>query len=482
MVGVVLLRLLGVVYIFVLTTFLGPGGFGDYMLLVGAITIMTEVAGMGLGQGTMRFIAQHIAGGRDDSVEGLVWTASLLGLAGSVLVILAGWPVADPVATRLFHRPAMGGLLRWMAIAVPACVLCRLWLYATRGFQRMEETFWVTNLFEPGARIGLFLVLALGGLGLGAAVGSYIVAAVASAALAGLALRRLVTPGPLRTEPSQAWALLSFSVPLLGAGTLAIIMNWTDTMMLGYFSTSAQVGLYNVALRLAAMCVMIHFAFGSMFAPIIAELLQRNDMEGLDQLFKIDTRWVFTLTLPLFVLVVLLSRDILVIFGPQFTQASLALIILATAFFFNSCVGSCGAIILMAGWTRLVLANTFAVSALNFFLNLLLIPRFGILGAAIATGSAIAVSNSLGLVQVWWLLKLSPYDRKWVKPLVAGLAGGLVVAGLQWLAPVASPAWNLASSTGVFSLCYVGFLLLQRLEREDLLILRLLRARVFGGA
>ena len=95
---------------------------------------------------------------------------------------------------------------------------------------------------------------------------------------------------------------------------------------------------------------MIHFAFGSMFAPIIAELLQRNDMEGLDQLFKIDTRWVFTLTLPLFVLVVLLSRDILVIFGAQFTQGSLALIILATAFFFNSCVGSCGAIIRMAGW------------------------------------------------------------------------------------------------------------------------------------
>jgi len=86
----------------------------------------------------------------------------------------------------------------------------------------------------------------------------------------------------------------------------------------------------------------------------------------------------------------------------------------------------------------------------------------------------------LGLAQVWWFLKLSPYDKKWAKPLVAGPAGGLLVAGLQRVAPVAPPVWNLALSTGVFSLCYVGLLLLQQLEREDLQMLRLLRARVFG--
>jgi len=482
MLGVILRRFLGVAYMALLITFLGAGGYGSYMLLVGAVTIMMAVAAMGLGQGTMRFVAQHRAGGRADHVAGLVRTASRLGLVSSVVVVLAGWAVAAPIATRIFHQPAMGGLLRWMTIAVPAGVLCTLWLHATRGFQRVEETFWVNSLFEPTIRIGLFLVLVLvlGGLGLGAAVGSYIGAAIASAALAGLALRRLVTPSPHETGPRQAWALLSFSVPLLGAGVLSMIMDWTDTMMLGYFTVAEQVGIYNVALRVAALSGMVHFAFNTIFAPMIADLLQRREMRALDQLFKIDTRWVFTLTLPIFLLVVLLSRDILVIFGPEFTQGSLSLVVLCTAIFFNACTGSSGAIIRMAGWTRLVLANTCAVIALNFLLNFLLIPRLGILGAAIATGSAIAVSNALGLVQVRWLLKLSPYDRKWAKPLVAGLAGGLLVAALQRVAPVAPPVWNLALSTGIFSLCYVGLLLLQQLEREDLLMLQLLRARVFG--
>ena len=478
--GVVLRRFLGVAYIFILTTYLGAGGYGTYMLLVGAVTIMTTVAAMGLDQGVMRFVAQQRAGGSADHIPGLVGTASWMGLASSVVVVLAGWAVAAPVATRIFHQPAIGGMLRLMTIAVPAAVFCTLWLHATRGFQRMEETFWVSNLFEPAARIGLFLVLVLGGLEIGAAVGSYVVAAVAGAVLAGLALRRLLTSGTRRREPGQAWALISFSVPLLGAGTLAMIVEWTDTIMLGYFTVPAQVGVYNVALRVAALCGMIHFAFGSIFAPIIAELLHRNDMDGLDQLFKIDTRWVFTLTLPIFVLVVLLSRDILVIFGAEFAQGGLALIILAGAVFYNSCVGSCGAIIRMAGWSRLVLANTFAVTGLNFLLNLLLIPRFGILGAAIATGAAMVVGNFLGLAQVRWFLKLSPYDRKWAKPLAAGLAGGLVVVGFRLVAPVASPVLSLALSTGVFSLCYVGLLLLQQLEREDLQMLRLLRARVFG--
>lgn len=156
--------------------------------------------------------------------------------------------------------------------------------------------------------------------------------------------------------------------------------------------------------------------------------------------------------------------------------------ILASAIFFNACTGPGGAIIRMSGRTRLTFANNCGAGVLNVLLNLLLIPRLGILGAALATGPSIILVNAVRLVQVRWLFKLSPYDRKWIKPLVAGLSGGIVIAASQKIAPVASPAWNLALSAVVFSLCYVGLLLLQRLEREDKLMLQLLRTRVFGGA
>ena len=479
--GVILRRVFGVVYVFVLTAYLGADGYGAYMLLFGAVTIMTVTATMGLGEGTMRFIAQFRAGGRTDQVRGMVRAATGLGLASSVVVALAGWTLADPIASRVFHQPALAGLLRWMSLAVPASVLGVLWLHGTKGFKRMEETVWISNLFEPAARIGLFLVLVLGGYGLGAAVGSHIVAVVASAALAGFALRRLTGPSRGAVEPGQTRALLSYSFPLLGASMLGVIMGWTDTLMLGYFTGTAQVGVYNVALRVAALCGMIHFAFDSIFTPIIADQMQRGERESLGQLFKIDTRWVFTLTLPIFILVVLFSRDILAFFGSEFTQGSLTLIILTAAIFFNSCTGSSGSLIHMAGWTRLVLINTCGISGLNVLLNLLLIPRMGILGAALATGVTIVLGNMLNLVQVWWFLRLSPYDRKWIKPLVAGVAAGLVLAVMQRWAPGASPAWNMAFSTGAFGLCYVGLLLVQQLEREDRLMLQAIRAKVFGG-
>ena len=92
MLGVILRRFLGLAYIVILTTYLGAGGYGIYMLLFGAVTIMTVIAAMGLDQGTMRFVAQHRAGGRAGNVPGLVRTASLMGLASSVVVVLAGWP------------------------------------------------------------------------------------------------------------------------------------------------------------------------------------------------------------------------------------------------------------------------------------------------------------------------------------------------------------------------------------------------------
>ena len=479
--GVILRRVFGVAYVLILTSFLGAGGYGAYMLLFGAVTIMTGVATMGLGEGTMRFVAQFRAGGRTDQIGNLVRAATGLGLASSVVVALAGWSLAGPIASRVFHQPALAGLLRWMSLAVPASVLGVLWLHGTKGFKRMEETVWISNLFEPAARIGLFLVLVLGGLGLGAAVGSHIVAAVASAALAGFALRRLTGPSRGAVEPGQTRALLSYSVPLLGASMLGLITQWTDTLMLGYFTATTQVGIYNVAFRVAALCGMIHFAFNSIFAPIIADQLQRDKHESLGQLFKIDTRWVFTLTLPIFILVVLLGRDILAFFGSEFMQGGVTLVILSVTTFFISCTGSSGSIIHMAGWTRLSFVNMCIISGLNVLLNLLLIPRFGILGAAVGTGTSLIMGNALYLGQVWWYLRLSPYDRKWIKPLVAGLAAGLLVVVLQRLVPGASPAWNMAFSTGAFGLCYVGLLLVLQLEREDQLMIRLVRERIFRG-
>lgn len=69
------------------------------MLLLGAVTIMSVVAAMGLAPGTMRFVAQQRAGGRADQVAGLVRTASRLGLASSVVVVLVGWAAGRDIAS-----------------------------------------------------------------------------------------------------------------------------------------------------------------------------------------------------------------------------------------------------------------------------------------------------------------------------------------------------------------------------------------------
>jgi O-antigen/teichoic acid export membrane protein len=266
----------------------------------------------------------------------------------------------------------------------------------------------------------------------------------------------------------------------MGSAMVGIIAEWADTLMLGYFTVTTQVGIYNVALRVAALNGMIHHSFNTIFAPIVSELLHRKEMEGLGQLFKIDTRWVFTLTFPIFLLVILLRKEILVLFGLEFTQGSLALIILSSAIFFNASVGGCGAIIRMAGWTRMSFVNTLVSSVSNVLLNLVLIPRFGIVGAALATGFSFVLNNALNLGQVWWYLRILPYDRKWVKPVVAGLGAGLLAYGLQAWMPLASTALSLAVPAVVFGACYLGLLILQKLEREDRIMLRLVRAKIIG--
>jgi len=107
--------------------------------------------------------------------------------------------------------------------------------------------------------------------------------------------------------------LISYSWPLMFAGMLYLVMGWIDTLMLGYFLTSADVGIYRASLATAGLLAIVPSSFASIFFPVITELYSRGEREELENTDAAVTKWIFMIALPLVLLMMLLRISLLYI-------------------------------------------------------------------------------------------------------------------------------------------------------------------------
>jgi O-antigen/teichoic acid export membrane protein len=359
---------------------------------------------------------------------------------------------------------------------LPFFVLIQMAAHTTRGFQRMEYYVIIQNFIWPIANT-LFVVMAfLVGYRLMGAVYGFLGSMMLTAALGLLSIPKKIFPRDTSLHPDyDVKKLLRFSLPVVFIGFGHLLLTQTDRLMIGFFMASANVGIYSAAARIAIQTSFIITAFNIIFAPMVADLYNQRKIRELDGLFKIATRWIVMLTLPLLLIMVLFPQSIIELFGRQFLPGAGVLYILAIAHFVNAATGSVGLIYIMSGKQDIELINTLSMAALNIALNVWLIPRYGVIGAAIATGLSIAIVNIVRVIGVYKLIGIQPYTRKYFKPL---LGSGLVVLSLFFLTNWSGINIHWALGLALCPLLYVGFVVILGLENEDKVILTAIRRKL----
>jgi O-antigen/teichoic acid export membrane protein len=197
----------------------------------------------------------------------------------------------------------------------------------------------------------------------------------------------IVHPLPSRT-------ILSISLPMLMTATMMFLIGQTGVIMLGMFRSEAEVGYYAIAVKLATLTTFILTAINSMAAPKFSELFHTNQMDDLFHVAKKSAKLIFFITSPILLGFLVFGKPILgLVFGNEFTVAYPALVLLVIGQFINSISGACGTFLNMTGHQK-AFRNIVAIAAiLNVLLNLWLIPRFGLHGAAITAMLSICVWN-----------------------------------------------------------------------------------------
>lgn len=454
---------LATVYQVAIARRLGVGGFGLFILALAVSNLIAEGCDLGLDFGVLRFggIA-HGSGdtGRFRSVvtRGLSGAFSAGAVAGGLLAL------GSALVAGLFGKAELTPVLFPLALAVPFTAATEVARAALRAMGKALPSVLSDSVFAPAIRLmtGLWAT-AVAASPRAVAVGYLTTEAIVW--LLTLAMLWRLAPRGRSTGPVQG--LFRFSLAMSLNRVIIYSNNQTEVAVLGFLAPTLTLGVFGAARRMSILIGSLLTSITVLFNPLVADLHHRERLSDLDELFKTSTRWLFTLGLPVCLVEVLFSRDIMRVFGPGFEAGAVPLVILAVGQLVNVGTGTVAAVLAMAGRAKITLFNSVLFLVFSISLDLLLIPPYGLIGAAVANSSAVVAVNVLRVYQVRRAVAVSPYDRRFLRPVVAGLIAGLFahVLPLSGVPDMAQFALRVIGLGVVYfaMLCLLGF---EEVDRE----------------
>lgn len=478
-VGLILEYILRFALGIIITRQLGSRMYGLYVLSESGLEIITTLALLGLSPAMVRYVSLFNSQDDANGVWGTIQAGSVLVGAASIVLGVAMFFGAELMAKYWFDEPDLTLMLKVASISIPFLAASKLFVAILNGFKDMRSATMVLQVATPLIKLALIVAMIFTGLNaLKVITARAVVIVLGFVGLVYYLNKRFSLLRPLRSGRWDVRELFRFSVPMYGGNLISAFGGNIQTLLLGSVGTIVSAGVFTAARQVNLVGRMFHSSIVSISMPIVSELHGRNQREQLGRFYQTMTKWTFTLNLPLFLIILLFSKPILSIFGKSFVEGATALQILAWADLFVAGTGICGVILNMTGHTIFNLGNSIVLSVLTITLNALLIPRWGILGAAVATMGSTALMNVARLVEVFIMFRILPYNTSFFKPIAAGVvAAGAGVVIRQMLHTDATLIYALANMV-LLLLVYTAVLLVLGFSPEDQVVINRLYTSV----
>ncbi len=379
-----------------LARWMGAAEYGTYIYAWTLLLVLGGIATVGLNVGAIRIVSELREQSALDALRGFLRSSRLLVLAiGAIIAGLASIATYS-LAARLPDGP-------WVAVAValiaiPAYALTDIQDGICRGCARIVSALVAPYIVRP--------LLILGGIGLVQYLGlplNAVVAAIAAVIATWVAwaiqtvvvtreLRTIVPPGP-RVYRTRAWA--KTTAPLLLMGVFDLAMQHIDIIVISNLLSAAQAGVYFASAKTMALILFVHYAVGSAMANRFAAISTRGDTEALRASVRDAVRLTFWPSLTMTVVMLAAGRPLLSLFGPEFVDGYPVMCVLSVAIMARAAIGPAEALLTMSGGQTDCARSLMVAALANLVLNLLLAPLFGIMGAAVAVGTAMILGAFL---------------------------------------------------------------------------------------
>lgn len=378
-----------------LARLLGLSGYGVYAFVFAWMNLLTIPTALGMDKLMVREVAVYRAQGAWDKLHGFLrW--------GNLAVLLASLTVAALAAGVAVVALGPENGLRFSfllaLLSLPLTTLTSLRQAAMRGFGHIVGGQWPELLLRPVLIIVLSVSawLLLPTFTAPWAVGASLTATLLAFVVGALLLARVLKLEAKHAPPSfELGKWLRSALPFMVVSGMFVLNARTDVVMLGALSGTDAVGLYTPAARGAELISFVLLAVNTALAPTLARLYAEGKRAQLEATVTRSTRLITLASSPLALGFILLGGPFLLLFGAEFTGGRTALTILSLGQLVNAATGTVGTLLNMTGHERDTAIAVGSSAALNIVLNVLLIPAFGINGAAAATAVSTLTWNVL---------------------------------------------------------------------------------------
>jgi O-antigen/teichoic acid export membrane protein len=441
---------LGFVFAVVVTRKFPEETVGVLFTVLSVFLLAYTFVRLGASTGAVYFVARLSALGQPERVRSVlrsalppvVWVSLTTALG---LILLAPW-LGRVILSSAPDEAAQA--LRVLACFLPFAAVMDVCLYGTRGLHRLRPLVLVDQIGRPIAQlllvVGCVIIGTKSASGLVFAWASpYLPAAVIAATWLWVLLRKseraksvvIPKPGTMHREFwGYSWARWFQSIAQIG-------LQRVDIILVAAISGAKEAAIYAAVTRFLVFGQLAAGSITAVAQPRISKLVALKDTAGVEGLYRVSTTWLVLGTWPLYLGLVVFSAQLPMIFGESYSSGTPVVVILGLTMLVATGCGLVDVVLSMAGRTTWTFANAVSALAVNVSVDLVLIPRIGILGAAIGWSVAILVKNLVPLFLVERHLHINPFGR-------GTLTAGALALGCLGIVP------------GTFALVGASFLVL----------------------
>ena len=383
---------------------LGPEGLGIYTLAFTTYLIGVQFAAFGTGSALTKFVAEHLEdrGTVQQYISSGMLSSIITGAAmGAILFLLAPF-----IAVSFFHTPALESMIQLTAVCYPFIAVQKAVLGTFNGFRRMKPYAFLNISQNVSIVVVSVLLVSAANMGVMGGVIGYVAPTILISALCPLMIRDWINGGCGWWNLPALRVTTAFGFYILLGDSIAYLNTQIDSILIGYYMSPTDVGIFSVAILFVQVLALIPSAVQQVTMPVTATMFGRGDRAGATKLFYATLKKSIVITLAIAVAIALAAPYIIpTLFSDDYLTAYLPLLILLPGYALGSSFIAVGATLFSIGKERIPFRISAVSVVLSVVLNIILIPYLGLYGAALATSITMAFNFALRFVVTKHLLE-----------------------------------------------------------------------------
>ncbi|MBU1849260.1 MAG: flippase [Nanoarchaeota archaeon] len=407
--------------------------FGLFYSVFTFLTFFLFFRSFGLGSAMVKFISEFNAKNQNDKLKTVITSSFIFQLLFTVIFMIVFFFCANWLSVNYFKNVAAAPILKFLTFYILFSMLFIFLSNLFIGFQKIR----IYSFISPVKNL-LILLITFIFINLGFEEFSPVIGYVFSALflflvflLFGIKLFNY-SKYKIKYFSKTTKNLFFFGLPVLLTSIGGSVIGQIDTIILTYFKTMYEVGIYNVVLPSANIFLFLTGSLSAVLFPMASELWAKKENKKLSEGLRLLYKYSFVILIPLIFSIIGFSGLFLkIFFGKEYMVGSFALQILLVGVVFYVVAQINTSILAGIGMPKVATKIIIFAAIFNLILNIILIPPFGIVGAAIATTISYILVFFLSTWKLKNYVKLKPPVYNWIKTFISGITFVLTIFFLK---------------------------------------------------